>query len=245
MFRLLTQWKRRRFDRRPFPPHWLPFVRDYVPFYRDLDERSRERFLRLVKVFVWEKHWIPAGGLEMTEEIPVVIAAAAVRLVMGLDLSYYDRLTEIIVYPSTYKHPDEDHVAVFGEAQTWGTIVLSWDAVKHGLSNPHDGHDTALHEFAHVLDIADGNFDGTPQLETRADYRSWVRVMAPNFHALRRRDRRQRQVLRMYGAENEAEFFAVATEAFFEKAATMKERTPALYKELSEFFQQDPASKSS
>ena len=94
--------------------------------------------------------------------------------------------------------------------------------------------------FAHVLDIADGSFDGTPNLRARADYRAWAEIMTENFDGLRKRRKRQRRVLRRYGATNEAEFFAVATEAFFEKPEQMKRRTPDLYAELQRFYGVDP-----
>ncbi len=237
MFGLLRGWRRRRFARRPLPPEWIPHLEARVPFYGDLDGELRERFHEFLKIFMWEKHFIPAGGMEIDDEVKVVISAAAVRLVLRLDMSYYDRLTEIVVYPSHFRNPkSEDDFVTFGEAHTWGTVVLSWDAVTHGLSNPEDGHDTATHEFAHVLDIADGSFDGTPNLRAHAHYRAWASVMTDNYEALRKRRKDQRRVLRRYGATNEAEFFAVATEAFFEKPEQMKQRTPDLYDELRRFY---------
>ena len=240
MFGLFNKYRRWRLSKRPFPPAWLPYLDEFVPFFSELTGEVRDKFLTLVKLFVWEKHWIGQGGLEMTDEIKVVIAATAARLVLHLDLSYYDRLTEILVYPSHYHHPDSAGGVVFGEAHTWGTVVLSWDAVTHGLDNPNDGHDTATHEFAQVLDQADGSFDGTPDLRQFAHYAPWARVMNEHFEALQKRRKRQRKVLRMYGAQNEAEFFAVATESFFEKPRQMKRHTPELYTELVRFYGFDP-----
>ena len=213
-----------------------------MPFYRSLDDELRERFYTYLKVFAWEKHFIGAGGMEITDEVIVVISAAAVRLVLHRDLTFYNRLTEIVVYPSHYKHPDNDAV-IFGEAQSWGTVVLSWDAVLSGLANPSDGHDTATHEFAHVLDRADGAFDGTPELHCSTHYRPWAEVMTQHFLALRKNKPHQRRVLRQYGATNEAEFFAVATESFFEKPEQMLRRTPDLYNELKRFYGFDPAAR--
>ena len=197
----------------------------------------------MLKVFVWEKHFIGAGGLELTDEIRVVIAGVAVRLVIHLSLSYYDRLTEIIVYPyDAMRRPDDDDddFALLGEAHAWGTVVLSWPAVIHGLGNPCDGHDTAVHEFAHVLDREGGSFNGTPRLRATEDYRVWGEVMTHHFFALKDRQRSQRSVLRSYGATNEAEFFAVATESFFEKPVQMKRVMPDLYEELQRFYGFDP-----
>jgi Mlc titration factor MtfA (ptsG expression regulator) len=120
-------------------------------------------------------------------------------------------------------------------------VVLSWPAVLEGLRRPCDGHDTALHEFAHVLDRASGAFDGTPVLDNRRDYQSWARVFSTSFQALRSGQWRERMVLRDYGAENEAEFFAVAVEAFFERPALMRRLLPELYAELRKYFRFDPA----
>ncbi len=240
MFGLLRKWKRRRLARRPFPEAWIPYLMERVTFYKKLPEAVRERFHDHLKVFIWEKNFIAAGGLEMTEEIKVVVAAAAVRLVIFLDLSYYDRLTEIIVYPSHYHHPDDDESVIFGEAQSWGTVVLSWEAVLQGLKNDLDGHDTATHEFAHILDRGGGAFDGTPILRSMARYRPWAEVMSHHYTKLQAGARRQRKALRPYGAINEAEFFAVATEAFFEKPEQMVKNIPDLYELLKVFYGCDP-----
>ncbi len=241
MFGLFRAWRRKRLAKRPFPEAWLPILRSKVPFYNHLAPEYTERFHDLLKVFVWEKHFIGAGGLEISDEHRVVIAASAVRLALHLDLSYYDRLTEILVYPYVYKHP-EGEGAVYGEAHAWGTVVLSWPAVEQGLANPYDSRETAAHEFAHVLDRADGVFDGTPELRTRGDYEPWAQTMSEHYLRLRKRRRPQRDVLRMYGAISEAEFFAVATEVFFERPQEMKDKTPGLYAEMQAFYGGDPAS---
>ena len=239
MFGLIRAWKRRRLARRELPAEWLPHLERHVPFFTGLEGEVRQQFLDLLKVFVWEKSWVGAGGMEVTDEVKVVVAATAARLVLHLDLTYYDRLSEIVIYPSHYKHPDTDGI-IFGEANSWGTVVLSWDAVIQGLKNPDDGHATATHEFAHVLDRADGSFDGTPELRAWGHYSPWVHVMSDHYNKLKKRKRAQRKVLRAYGAQNEAEFFAVATESFFEKPRQMRKRTPDLYEELMRFYGFDP-----
>ena len=241
MFGLFRFLRRRRNRRRPFPPEWVGHLDRHVPFHGRLPEPLVPRFRELLKLFVWEKYFIPAGGLEeVTDEMQVVIGASAVRLVLHLDLSYYDRLTEIVVYPGAYVHPDRGGV-ILGEAHTWGTVVLSWRDVLAGLANPCDGHDTAAHEIAHVLDQGDGVFDGAPRLRATADYQPWAAAMGSRFLGLRRSQRAERTVLRRYGATDEAEFFAVATESFFEKPHAMRELTPDLYEVLARFYGFDPA----
>ncbi|QRK10752.1 zinc-dependent peptidase [Archangium violaceum] len=236
LFRTL---RRRRLLRRPFPPEWLGYLEQRVPFFRELAPPQRERFLEQLKVFAWEKEFIGAGGFSITDEVRAVVSATAVRLVLYLDLSYYDRLREVIVYPDAFRIPDRTGV-VLGEAKNWGTVILSWQSVLAGLRNPHDGHSTATHEFAHVLDREDGAFDGTPQLRRYSHYRAWASVMGEHFLKLRQGRSLERQVLDDYGALNEAEFFAVATESFFEKPLQMREKTPALYEELRRFYGGDP-----
>ncbi|MDY7226423.1 M90 family metallopeptidase [Hyalangium rubrum] len=235
------RWLRRRqLLRRPLPPEWLGYLDKRVPFFRELSPELRQRFLDKLKVFAWEKEFIGAGGFTITDEVRVVVAATAVQLVLFLDLSYYDRLREVIVYPGAFKLPDRTG-AVLGEAKNWGTVILSWDSVLAGLRNPDDGHDTAAHEFAHVLDRADGAFDGTPKLRQYSHYREWASVMSEHFHGLQQGRRAERNVMDDYGSLNEAEFFAVATESFFEKPRQMKQKTPELYEEMKRFYGWDPA----
>ena len=241
MFAWLRARRRKKWAAEPFPQPWLAPLRDGVPFFACLQEPRRTRFLGMVHAFVREKQWFGAGGLEVTDEMRVTIAAAAVRLVLHLDLAAYDGLTEIVVYPGAYKHRDDDDGAILGEAHTWGTVVLSWQAVQHGLANQHDGHDTATHEFAHVLDIESGTFNGTPRLRGRDDYRPWAIVLDQHFQRLRGNRRAERKVLRKYGATNEVEFFAVATEAFFEKPRQMKRHLPELYEVLADLYRVDTA----
>ncbi len=239
MFGLLRKWRRSRWRKRPFPADWRVHLRAHVPFYNALSQDETARFEDLLKVFVWEKYFIPAKGMEITDEVKVVIGACAVRLILALDMTYYDRLTEIVVYPFVYRHGDDESGAILGEAHQWGTVVLSWPAVLEGLRDPRDGHDTALHEFAHVLDGADGRFDGTPELERGHDYAPWARIMGLHFEALREHHAPERKVLRMYGATNEAEFFAVATESYFERGERMKLEMPDLYDVLHQFYGRD------
>lgn len=246
MFGLWRQLRRKRLARRPLPACWAAMIEAHIPSFGRLDAELRRRFLEYVRIFVSEKTFIAAGGLEITEEMKVVIAASAVRLVLHhrRGISALDRLSEIVVYPSHYRHPHEEDVITFGEAHDWGIVVLSWEAVKHGLTNPDDGHDTAAHELAHVLDRADGTFNGTPELRARADYRSWAQVMSRHFLDLRNGKNPAGEVLRRYGAQNEAEFFAVATEAFFERPERMRDKTPDLYAELMRYYGCDPAADS-
>ncbi|MEZ4398657.1 MAG: zinc-dependent peptidase [Kofleriaceae bacterium] len=231
----LARRRRRRVRARPIPPAWLEILTRTAPFVGRLEPARRAKLLGDVAVLVAEKTFIGAGGQVIDDEVKVTIAAAAARLVLYLDVDRYDALTEIVVHPSAYQHPEGDAV-ILGEAHSWGVVVLAWDAVRAGLLDPRDGHDTAVHEFAHVLDRADGSFDGAPALRARGDYGPWAAVMQRHFERLRADDPEVARVLRDYGATNEAEFFAVATEAYFEKPAALERRAPALFAVLDRFY---------
>lgn len=222
------------------PASWAQIIEHYHSFTEGYEPQELERFYTHLKVFAWEKCWIGARGLEVTEEMRVIISGIAARLSHNLDLDIYDRLSEVVIYPSHYVHSSRDAI-IYGEAHHWGTVVLSWDAVTHGIKDPHDGHDTALHEFAHVIDVADGWFDGTPQLREGKDYKVWASVLGKAYAELKRAP--QRGIMRAYGATNEAEFFAVSTEAFFERPQQLLRDDPALYAQLKKFYGADPAAK--
>jgi len=236
-FGLFRRWRRRRLARRPMPAHWGPIVEAHFPFAAALQHDERVRFLTRLKVFAAEKHFEGAQGLVVTDEMRVVVAGSAARLARNLPLDVYDGLDTVLLYDAAWK-PKDGQGVILGEAHRLGLVVLAWDAVRHGLANPSDGRDTALHEFAHVLDASDGAFDGTPPLPELQDYRAWTRVCSEHFLKLRAAP--HKHVLREYGATNEAEFFAVATEAFFEKPEQVRRRAPKLYDELAGYYRVDP-----
>ncbi|MFT6396655.1 MAG: Mlc titration factor MtfA (ptsG expression regulator) [Bradymonadia bacterium] len=224
-----------------FPPDWLEIVEERLSFYSHLDEELQTVFRDELQVFLDRVEFFGASELEITDEMRVVIGGSAVRLILGLDESFYLRLKEIVVYPHDYRHPDGDEsTRILGEAHHFGTVVLSWPAVLSGVSDPNDGHDTAVHEFAHVLDKTSLGFDGTPRLRARADYAVWGEVLTHHYDRLREGLSPEIEILRMYGATNEAEFFAVATEAFFERPDDMEELAPDLFEELARFYGYQP-----
>lgn len=230
-------WKRHRLRKRPFPEEWEAYLRKHVPFYLSLPAELKEGFLEKLKIFAWEKDFTGARGFEITDEVRVVISAVAVRLILHLDLSYYDRLSEVVVYPyDVLKHPITEQEIV-GEHHFWGIVILSWPALLEGLKNPEDGYEAGTHEFAHALDRSTGSYDGTPPLRDPSHYRSWARVMSKHFLRLRKGVALESQMLDEYGATNEAEFFAVATELYFERPDELKRRLPELYRELKKFYE--------
>lgn len=248
-------WKKRRRKRiraQPFPRRWLEILRRNVEFYATLTPAEQAELHGLIQVFVAEKNWEAHGGLEMTDEIRVTVAAQACLLLLRLDADFYPRLRSILVYPSSYLpqraetlqhgHLEAPPVVHLGESWSSGVVVLSWDSVRAGAADAHDGHNVVLHEFAHQLDQEEGAADGTPLLERPSAYRTWARVLEGELSRLRQEAEQGREtLLDVYGATNRAEFFAVATEAFFERPQELRELHAALYAELRDFFGQDPA----
>ena len=204
-------------------------------------------------MFLAEKDFEGAGGLEMTDEIRVTIAAQACVLLLHRDTDYYPALRSVIVYPSAYVAEEsqetahgwvsEDAEARLGQSSApLGAMVLSWDDVRAGAADVRDGENLVFHEFAHQLDFESGEYDGTPVLERRSMYVAWARVLGREYERLRRDAASGREtVLDAYGATDPAEFFAVATECFFEKSRQLRDRHPALYEELKRYYRQDPA----
>jgi Mlc titration factor MtfA (ptsG expression regulator) len=247
MWSLVGLWRRRKrkgLAKRPFPEAWLPILRERLPFAQKLEGDERARFLEHLKLFVWEKNWEGIGGVELDDEMRVVIAGCAARLSRNVGFHVYDVLESVVVAPSDLQvHKAVDVKGrILGLAHRFGTVVFAWDAVKHGIANTTDGLNTALHEFAHIIDLSGGAFDGTPRAEDLDDLHAFANVFARHYLELRHEPKAGiGKVLRDYGATNEAEFFAVATEAFFEKPSQLKRRAPELYAVLVDFYGTDPA----
>ncbi|KPL03099.1 MAG: hypothetical protein AMK75_01865 [Planctomycetes bacterium SM23_65] len=239
--RLRRSARRRALLAAPFPREW-----------EGLPEPLRKELKGRVNVFLAEKNFEGCGGLEMTDEIRVTVAAQACILLLNRKTHYYPRLSSVLVYPAAYvakgarrlgEHWVEQTDVRAGESWPGGALVLTWDHAKHGAGDLKDGHNVVLHEFAHQLDQEDGHADGIPILEQHSSYVTWARILSKEFQRLRRELRRNRRtLLREYAATNPAEFFAVATEAFFEKPRLLKKKEPELYEELKSYYRLDPVS---
>lgn len=244
--------RRRELRAEPFPTHWQRIVETRVPMVTRLTPADQSELLGHAHVLIEEKHFEGAAGLQMRDEIRITIAAQAAVLLLHRDTDYFPRLTSIIVYPAGYVAKDEraeDGIWSEGEEALLGhtqrdlrALVLAWDDAKAGAANPHDGHNLVLHEFAHQLDFEDGSTDGTPMLESGAQMRAWATVFQKELDALREAaDAGEITLLDPYGAEDPAEFFAVATETFFERGAELRQRHAQLYEQLQRYYRQDPA----
>lgn len=252
LFSWLRKRERRRILAQPFPPPWLEYLRQNVAHYQYLSPEEQARLRDDLRVFIAEKNWEGCGGLEITDEVKVTIAAHACLLVLGLEQSCFDRVPSILVYPHGYRDPrnrpgpggviDTRGQARLGEAWYRGPVVLAWDQVRHDGRHPGQGRNLVFHEFAHQLDMLDGLVDGTPPLRSREEYRRWAEIMTEEYKRLANASEHGRAtLLDRYGATNEGEFFAVATECFFDRPGGMRQQHPRLYDVLREYYRQDPA----
>jgi MtfA peptidase len=254
MFGLFKKTRRARLRERAFPQPWRDILTRNVPYVAALGETDLVELLGHVQVFLAEKHFEGCGGLALTDEIRVTVAAQACVLLLHRETDYYPLLDSILIYPSTYvvsggqRTPDglvvEGPQPRLGESSSRGVVVLAWDNVLSGAADVHDGHNVVLHEFAHQLDQESGGGDGAPALPRRSAYVAWARVLGHEYDALVREvGRHHRTLIDQYGTTNPAEFFAVVTETFFEKPQALRARHPELYRQLQDFYLQDPASR--
>jgi Mlc titration factor MtfA (ptsG expression regulator) len=172
-----------------------------------------------------------------------------------MEVGLYPGLRSVVVYPGAMRpkivgaatggigiSSDERPTPVLGQSWRHGVVVLSWDSARQGAFDPRDGRNVVFHEFAHQLDQETGEADGTPVGVPLSSLKPWAEVLERRFGILKKATRRgSRTVMDSYGATNKAEFFAVATETFFEKPRKLREKQPDLYHRLTEFFRMDPA----
>jgi hypothetical protein len=247
----LRRWRRSRLRRKPLSDAERQIVERRVAWLGALPGPVRQELEGLVQIFLAEKKFEGCGGLVVSDEMRLVIATQACILLLGRDADVYPGLYTILVYPHAYVARTrstragivtEGVSARLGESWSRGSLVLAWDHVLRDAGDVHDGHNVVFHEFAHLLDFQDGAADGTPPLSGRSRYLAWARVLGEAYADLRDRiDSHRPSVLDDYGATNPAEFFAVATECFFEKPHALERAYPELYSELRRFYRRDPA----
>jgi Mlc titration factor MtfA (ptsG expression regulator) len=251
VFGFFKRRRRQKLQGESFPPSWLEIIERNVRYYAYLPGSDRKELEGRVQIFMAEKSFEGCGGLVLTDEIKITIAAQACLLLLHRKTDVYPRLISILVYPAAYVaksvEPIGGSVALEGEqvrlGEAWksGVVIVSWAELEATSQGQTFGHNLVLHEFAHQLDMEDGAADGTPILEGRSRYERWAKIFGEEYDRLRRDSALGRySVLDDYGATNPSEFFAVATECFFEKAGVLQKRHPELYEELKAFYHQDP-----
>ena len=223
-----------------------------MPYYKYLTPEEQQELHGHIQVFLHEKEFEGCEGLKITDEIRVTIAAQACILLLHRQTDYFPLMKTILVYPHHYfayttkrqagGFVQEGVQARLGESWQRGPIVLSWDDVMRGAADPNDGHNVIFHEFAHELDSESGAMEGAPDLPQATMYTAWSRVLGYEYKKLLDDiQRNHHHLIDTYGAVSPAEFFAVVTEAFFEKPVQLKRHHPELYEQLRGFYHQDPA----
>jgi len=235
--------RRRSLLRQPFPSGWREILERRVPYYRGLDEDGRRRFEDDVTIFVAEQPVYGPQGAAVDDEIKVLVGASAAILSHGMPHWEWPGLRDIVVYSTSFD--SEYGVAadnpIAGMVHAQGPIVFSARDLRHGFAKPRDGFNVGLHELAHVMDFASGQADGVPVGVEWVGTAPWIEVIADRLQRVRKG--RGTTALRDYAGEHEAELFAVAVEAFFERPRALSRKDPELYELLRRFFGQDPAAR--
>lgn len=248
--RWLKAWRRRRIlqKHRIDESLWRRALLS-LPFLGELDRYDAARLKELTLLFLAEKEFTGTHGLEVTDEMRVAIAAQACLPILELGLDWYEGWTGIVIYPGDFRvrrsevdesgvvHEWDDELA--GEAMPGGPVVISWDAAVSDI-----GMNVVIHEFAHKLDMANGEADGMPPLHAGMSREAWTEAFRAAYEGFCDAvDRSKETWLDPYAAEAPGEFFAVISEAFFEAPNETRRRYPDVYEQLRQFYRQDPAAR--
>ena len=247
----LPGWRLKRMLAKEMAPEWKAILARNIPVYSRMSTDLQHQLNKLVQQFLYQKKFVGCDGLDVTDQMRLTIAGQACLLLLNRPSRVYPDLHTILVYPSAFlvprKHVDaagvitETRQDLLGESWSDGRVILSWDHVQRGAENWSDGQNVVLHEFAHQLDSESGSNNGAPYLGSPDSYRNWSEVLSRDFASLQTDAMyRQQSVMDHYGATSPAEFFAVATETFFEKPWQMSEYHADLYAELFKYYRVDP-----
>jgi Mlc titration factor MtfA (ptsG expression regulator) len=245
------QHKRKIVAGLPFKKEWRKIIQRRMPYFKTMPADLQLQLKKHIQVFLSEKRFIGYNGIVINDEIRVTIAAQACLLLLNRKTDYYPKLQSILVYPRAFvkKHQVTDssgvqftqNTALSGESWGFGTIVLSWQDTLDGAYLPDDGHNVVIHEFAHQLDQEDGFANGAPILGKHQNYEDWSKAFSAQYELLRQQaQNHEPSIFDYYGATNPAEFFAVASEVFFEKPHQLKSEHPDLYQQLASYYRVDP-----
>lgn len=236
----------------PLSENWQDYLHRNIAHFPILNDKQQKRILKQIPKFITDKFWQGCAGLTITEEMRVTIAAQVCLMLLGLSHDYFSRVRTILVYPSAFMMPEEtedgddeleegDGILVRqGETHSFGPVILAWDSVMKEARNPGLGQNVVIHEFAHQLDMLDGDFDGTPDLHGDAA-RKWKAMLDSEFAQLQRSVRQgYATFLGDYAASNKSEFFAVASERFFTLPHELKQHHPDLFELLRSGYVVDP-----
>lgn len=250
MFGIFRRAQRDAIADTPFSEEWKAIIARNFAWAKYLGADDMQELRGLIQIFLAQKTFRGADGFVITDEVRVTVAAQACMLLLNRDHEDYPNLDTVVIHQTTYASPHKRHGVdglqsegprVLGESWDQGVVSLAWDSVIRGGRNSEDGRNVVIHEFAHQLDQEWGPADGAPELE-HGSYATWARVLGAEFSELGALlERGKKTLIDPYGATNPAEFFAVVTEAFFEKPRQLRAKHPDLYGELRSFYRQDPA----
>jgi Mlc titration factor MtfA (ptsG expression regulator) len=247
-----VRWRRRRAQwEAGFLPEWDELLARRIPLLGRLSGDERERLEQLALGLMIDTRWEAANGFVLTDEIRVTIAAQAALLVLGLPDDSFRLVQSILVHPTTMvmsgEHSQVNGLAsrepmpIVGLAEHRGPVVIAWDTARDDARHPGTGHNVVFHEFAHQLDMLDGTVDGTPPLATQDQFDRWVEVCTRVYHQVEAGT--AGHALSSYAGVNTGEFFAVATEVFFDDPHALIREHRDLYEVMAEFYRQDPAAR--
>lgn len=253
---MIFDWFKRRRRRQLLARPWLDASRDALAEgvwqYRYLDDGRRKQLEETTRILVAEKNWEGCDGFQLTEEAKIAVAGQAALTTLGFEEETFDRVLSILIYPDAFVMPRRSPVGIAGlvveedqelEGEAWyrGPVILSWQDVVAGGRDSCDGRNVVVHEFAHQLDMLTGEATGVPPLGSVAKVREWEAVTGEEYRRLVRDCRRRGQVLiDCYGASSPIEFFAVASEAFFQIPEYLREQAPELFRVFADYYRQEP-----
>jgi Mlc titration factor MtfA (ptsG expression regulator) len=244
---VITEYKRQQIAQQNFPVYWVSILEQNVYLYRNLAYNIRQELHKLILVFLKEKQFIGCGGLQITDEIKITIAAQACLLLLSKRSNYYSYLDSILVYPSIFvvqrnkpflEHYLEEQEILSGES--WGKqglVVLAYDQVLNEAKNYNQGHNVVLHEFAHQLDQEDGSMNGVPKLRNNQEYQEWAIIFREAYQQLCYEiETGIATKINQYAITNPAEFFAVMTEIYFTQPQILQNQYPLVYQQLKNYY---------
>ncbi|MDG2224418.1 MAG: zinc-dependent peptidase [Rubripirellula sp.] len=225
----------------PFPESWQAILVSDVVFYRSLTPEQQQRFQNLVKIFLSEAR-ITGVRTDVDERTRVLVAASAIIPVFGFDDWEYSGLGEVLIYPNAFGEGFQSDdgakrniLGMVGDGHLSGVMILSKSDLISGFANPEDKRNVGIHEFAHLVDKADGSIDGIPAGITASVVGPWIGWIGEELKSTSK----GRNHINDYAYTNEAEYFAVLTEYFFEAPDVLQRKNPDLYKLMQSMYRQD------
>ncbi|MFT4927295.1 MAG: Mlc titration factor MtfA (ptsG expression regulator) [Phenylobacterium sp.] len=248
---LLVELKRNKIRRQPFPAVWRKIIKKRMPYFATMPTDLQLQLKKHIQVFIAEKTFVGYEGITINDDIKVTVAAQACLLLLNRKTDYYPKLQTIVIYPSAFikKQFETNEIGLeaektsvmLGESWEFGKVILSWQHAVEGAKIPNDGANVVIHEFAHQLDQETGSANGAPWLGKTGNVRCWSAVFEKEFAQLKQQtELGVESLLDSYGATNPAEFFAVASEVYFEQAHQLYQQHRSLYRQLRQFYQVDP-----